>query len=260
MVGTTAALIGMGIAGAGSSLIGGAMKSKAANKAGELQSAAADKAGALQRPAADEANALIRTGTEQANAGYAPYLDAGRRGLDMLTAGLSQGGEFARNFGASDFQTDPGYGFRQSQGEQALSRTAAARGGTLGGAATKAALRFNSGLASQEYGNAFDRFMTQRNARMQGLGNLAGFGYNATNATGANTINSAAMQGNNITRAAALQGDYWTQGANARAAGIVGSANAWGDALTGTGKAVASSLAYGSPIAEYYAKAEAAKK
>jgi len=72
-----------------------------------------------------------------------------------------------RNFGASDFQADPGYAFRLSEGMKALDRTAASRGGLLSGATLKGAQRYGSDLASQEYGNAYNRFQTNRSAQSQ---------------------------------------------------------------------------------------------
>jgi len=72
-----------------------------------------------------------------------------------------------RNFGASDFQADPGYAFRLSEGMKALDRTAAARGGLLSGATLRGAQRYGSDLASQEYGNAYNRFQTNRAAQSQ---------------------------------------------------------------------------------------------
>lgn len=53
----------------------------------------------------------------------------------------------------SGFQEDPGYKFRQQQGEEAIQRQAAATGGRNSGATMKALADYNQGLASQEYGN-----------------------------------------------------------------------------------------------------------
>jgi hypothetical protein len=72
-----------------------------------------------------------------------------------------------KNFSAADFQTDPGYAFRLSEGMKALDRTAASRGGLLSGATLKGAQRYGSDLASQEYGNAYNRFQTNRAAQSQ---------------------------------------------------------------------------------------------
>jgi len=59
--------------------------------------------------------------------------------------------------GLQDFQGDPGYQFRLQQGEQALGRMAAARGGRGGGRAMKEMAKYSQGLASDEYQRAFGR-------------------------------------------------------------------------------------------------------
>lgn len=56
-----------------------------------------------------------------------------------------------------ELQATPGYQFRQQQGEEALNRQAAARGQFFSGAAMSDLDKFNSGLASEEYGNAWNR-------------------------------------------------------------------------------------------------------
>ena len=69
----------------------------------------------------------------------------------------------------SGFEQDPGYQFRLQQGEQALNRSAAARGGRLGGAQLKALSDYSQGLASQEFGN----FANRRQFEAGMLGNVA---------------------------------------------------------------------------------------
>lgn len=108
-------------------------------------------------------------------------------------------GSAMRDFGMQDFQADPGYQFRQQQGQQALERSAAARGGLLSGAAMKDAMRFNQGLASDEYTNAFNRFQTNRSNKLNPLQSLAGVGQTTTNQianagqTYANNVGNAMM-------------------------------------------------------------------
>lgn len=106
----------------------------------------------------------------------------------------------------SGFQADPSYAFRKAEGEKALNNSLAARGGLLSGSAVKAGQRYASDLASQEYGNYWNR-----------LAQLAGYGAQSTGTT------SQANQ--NFTNAIS-NGMY--QGANARASGYaaVGQANA----------------------------------
>lgn len=86
----------------------------------------------------------------------------------------------------------PGYQFRFDQGQQAIERSAAARGTALTGGTLKELARFGSGLASQEFGAEADRLarLTQLGqSGAQQLGNY-GTGYGAINAglaeTGAN--------------------------------------------------------------------------
>jgi hypothetical protein len=62
------------------------------------------------------------------------------------------------------FEADPGYAFRKSEGEKALQAKQLASGNFFSGGALKEATDFNSGLASQEYGNAFNRYMAKDTA------------------------------------------------------------------------------------------------
>ena len=141
----------------------------------------------------------------------------------------SEFGSLARPFSAEQFQADPGYAFRQSEGMKALERSAAARGGLLSGGTLKGIQRFGQDLASQEYGNAFNRYQIERSARLNPLQSLMGSGQSATNVmTGA-----TGQAGQN--EAANLYG-----AGQARASGYVGSANALGGALSSIGQAAAS--------------------
>jgi hypothetical protein len=160
-----------------------------------------------------------------------PFLDAGVSGenrlLDLL--GLSKNtsaagyGSMAKSFGADDFQADPGYQFRLSEGLKALDKTAAARGGLISGQALKAASGYAGDQASAEYQNAYNRYNTNRNAILNPLQSLANQGQSQSNALAAQGENYATNAGNNMMAAG-----------NARASGYVGAANAWNSAI-GTG-------------------------
>jgi hypothetical protein len=54
-------------------------------------------------------------------------------------------------------EADPGYAFRLAEGQKAIERSTAARGGLQSGAALKAAARYGQEMGSQEYQNAFNR-------------------------------------------------------------------------------------------------------
>lgn len=149
---------------------------------------------------------------------------------------------FARLNVPASFEADPGYAFRKAEGNKALERGAAARGKMLSGEQFKALSDFNSGLASQEYGNWWNRYTggTQfNNAAAQQdyqnkygaytnvlnlLGGLASGGQSA--AAGQAGVNSslAGNIGNAFTSAGISGGQAlgagYAQGANALASGI----------------------------------------
>lgn len=124
-------------------------------------------------------------------------------------------GKYARDFGMEDFQQDPGYAFRMSEGLKALDRQAAARGGLISGAALKGAQRYGQEAASQEYTNAFNRYQTNRANQLNPLETLMGRGQ-----TSANQVGSAA---GNYAQGA---GEAYMGAGNARASGYMGGANA----------------------------------
>lgn len=71
-------------------------------------------------------------------------------------------GKYTGGLSLDEFEVDPGYNFRKSQGMDGLQSSAAASGGLLSGAALKSLNRYNSDLASQEYGNAWQRDQSQK--------------------------------------------------------------------------------------------------
>jgi hypothetical protein len=60
---------------------------------------------------------------------------------------------------AFNFEADPGYAFRKQQAEEAMQKRQLATGNFFSGGALKEAGDYGSGLASQEYGNAFQRYL-----------------------------------------------------------------------------------------------------
>jgi hypothetical protein len=194
---------------------------------GYMGSQAAKKAGESQAGAARDAAALSNEQYYQTREDQAPFREAGYRALGTLerTAGNVPG---AFKFGAGDYQADPGYAFRLSEGQKALDRTAAARGGLISGGALKAATRFGQDMGSQEYQNAYTRALTGYNTGVASenqlynrQAGLAGIGQTATNLVGQAGAANAANVGN-----------LMTSGAAAQAAGQVGQANALGQGVS----------------------------
>jgi len=181
---------------AGGSIFGGLMSKSGADS----QAAAANRA-------ADLSNEQYN----QTRADQAPWRAAGETALNQLVP-------LATNytpFGMDQFKQDPGYAFRLQEGLKQLGHTAGARGGLISGQTLKGIQDYAQNSASNEYTNAFNRYQTERNARLQPLQSLAGVGQSATNFTGAAGAQNASNMGN-----------YLTSGAAAQAAGGMGAANA----------------------------------
>ena len=74
---------------------------------------------------------------------------------------------------------DPGYAFRLQQGQQAMQSALGSSGMRGSGAALKAATRYGQEAGSQEYQNAYARFMANRAAATQALQGLSAGGLSA---------------------------------------------------------------------------------
>ena len=195
----------MAAAVVGSALIG----SRSSSKAADVQAGAANQAADLQREQFERQVEL-----------QAPFREAGVRALPELEAASRY-----TPFGMKQFQADPGYAFRMSEGMKGLERSAAARGGLLSGATLKGIQRFGQDLGSQEYMNAFNRYQANRANQLNPLQSLMGAGQTSTNVlTGA-----AGQTGQGMANTAMA-------GGQARASGYMNMANALNQGLsTGAG-------------------------
>lgn len=177
---------------------------------------AASKAASTQAEAQSQANQLAYSMWQQQQQQQEPWRKAGVTALGKLETASDY-----TPFSYNSMTADPGYAFRLSEGQKALDRSAAARGGLISGGALKAAQRFGQDMASQEYQNAFNRYQTERTAKLAPLQSLAGIGQ-----TAANTLtNAAANYGNTA-------GQGITDLARVNAAGYQGAANALGTGVS----------------------------
>jgi hypothetical protein len=255
------------------------------------QGATVDKQLLVQRESLDqqlrisaEALAFQKQMYEQSRADFAPYRESGTANLNQLNTLLGIGGDkSAANYGrfaTADFTNadflankDPGYGFRMSEGLKAVDRQAAARGGLISGNALKASQAYGQDMASQEYGNAFNRYQTIRGntlspfqtgaaagqsaAAMQGQANAAfgnaganaamaqsaaygAFGQGASTAYGNAGNAMGTAYGNYGQGTTGVLGAYGTNvsnniigAGNAQASGYIGQANAINSGISG---------------------------
>lgn len=201
------------------------------NKASSTQEQAAQQGQAEAAREFDLSRSDTLAQLAKAQTNQQPYLDAGKGALAQIMAGLSTGGQFAQKFDNSTFQQDPGYQFQQQQGEAAINRAAAASGAGYSGATLKALARFNTGLASQDYNNAYQRFTNDKTTGFNRLASVAGLGQTATNQTnntGTTATGQLATLGANFSNTnATLLGNM----GEARASGYVANSNALGSGI-----------------------------
>lgn len=181
------------IASVAGSLIGGAIGNRGARRAADAQAQA-------QQAAIDEQ----RRQYDQTRQDMEPWRLAGQDGLNRLQGLLND---------PNSIQDSNAYQWRLGQGLQALDRSAAARGGMFNGGHSADLMQFGQGLASQEYGDQWNR-----------LAGLAGVGQTANSQLGQFGANMAGNVGNalgNIGNARASS--YANQGQNyAQMAGVIG--------------------------------------
>ena len=202
---------------AGASLVGGILQSNALQQGARTQADAAQRAIDLQQQINQQQTAL-----------NAPFYSAGVAGqnrlLDLLGISGNKGatgyGKYAQDFSMGDFQQDPGYAFRLSEGQKALERSAAARGGLISGGALKAAQRYGQDMGSQEYQNAYNRYQTNRANQLNPLGSLAQSGQSAAN-----------FQASNLGSYGTNVGNLMGQQGQSQAAGQIGMGSTLGNAI-----------------------------
>lgn len=206
------------LAGPVASVVSGLAGAKASSDAAEIQANAGKDALGLQRYIYEDSKALNK-----------PFYDTGVKGITRMSEllGLSGDkktpgyGELMRPFDlVADYEQDPGYMFRVAEGNKALDRSAAAKGGYNSGRAAKDLMRFGQGEASQEFGNSWNRWKSNQTDKFNRMASVAGIGQ------------TAASQVGNAGQNYGQQAGQTMQGiGNAQAAGRVGSANAWTNAI-----------------------------
>ena len=177
---------------AGSAIIGAATSAYAGKKSADAQ----------------EEAARVGSNTElemyyQSREDMAPWRDLGEGVIDPYKNALLEG--------PGKFEESPGYGFVKSEAENAMTNRLSAGANVQSGRAAKEAGRYSAGLASQEYGNFWNRYKDKVNmlaGGVQGGQQVAGQMAQNSMATGQSVAN---MQTAGISGAG-----------NAQAAGIMG--------------------------------------
>lgn len=226
------------VLGTAGSVASGVIGSNAAGKAAGQQVAAGNEAIGTETQALNQAKALYDpfvTGGTNAFADLQRLLGIGTPGgptspvLQMLGIGGPGGVGGTGSINPAQFHGDPGYQFRQQEGQNAITNSAAANGG-IGGNALRALMGFGQQTANQGWQQYLGNV---GNAWQQQIGNVAGVSNTGFNASGA-------LAGDTLSTGRNIGGIQMGQG-NARAAGTIGSAQA----LEGMIKGIVSSITQG---------------
>ena len=240
MISTGAAILGSALIGGGASLFASRRQSGAARDAGRMQAESLDRstrmqidaqerARELQMRLAQEQDPIQRRALEQSlselQTASAQMFSTADRASGNLTPFINEFEPYRNlgdtavnslrdlyNFGPNSdaykqIEKSPEYQFAFEQGKKATENAATARGNFLSPNANMDLQRFGQGLASQQFGNYFNR-----------LTSMAGVGQNAITARGnlANTQNNylmtAAQGGANLANAGATMRTNVNQG------------------------------------------------
>ena len=194
------------MSGVATAVVGGALiGAYASNKAANTQAGASAAATAAQQDAMNKQIALNQ-----------PFYDTGVNAMNNLA------GQAAYTPAAFNYQADPGYAFRFNEGMKGLNASAAARGGLISGNALKGATDYGQAAGSQEYQNAYNRYLANNAQTLQAYNtNTANQQYLAN--LGQSSANNQANSIGNFGNSAA---NNMIGAGNANAAGMVGGANA----------------------------------
>ena len=213
------AIASSSVASIGGSILGGRSSREAASDASDAEAAMNSKNIAFQKWMFD------RQREDQE-----PWRKAGIGALDRLEVGMKSG---AYDVDPFSLGKDPGYKFRLAEGTKAVDNMMAGGNKFFSGARGKALSRFNQGLASEEYGNAFAR----SNNKFNRDATLAGVGQTAVNAVQNAGSRMASNVGNSMTATGRAQAQGYLNQGNA-------DRNMYGGMATGANQGIENYLLY----------------
>ena len=153
--------------------------------------------GGLSSGAAGATSAATQQGMYNAAlANQMPYIQTGQQANQQLWNEI-QGGQLGQPFNMTQQQLEsmPGYQFALQQGLESTQNAAAARGLGVSGAALKGAAQFATGLANQNFQNAFTDYWANQNNRYSMLAGLSTLGGNVASNAGTQAVNAGANIG-----------------------------------------------------------------
>jgi hypothetical protein len=221
-MGAAAAVAGIG---AVASVAGGLMQRSAVNKAANqsnalqlegrqdavaaLEQGRTDAVGALQGGQTDTI-AAQRAALAQARTDLDPWRTQGANALTVASNLSGANGPEAAALAQQDFFTSPGYQFRLDEGMREVDAGAAAKGMLRSGATLKGEQRFAQGLASEEFGNYYQRLNDLSKIGLQSALPTANAEMQAGTNIGNAYLGTAGRLGDTYTGSAARIGNAYT--------------------------------------------------
>jgi hypothetical protein len=124
-----------------------------------------------------------------------------------------------------NLQMDPGFQFRLQQGQQAIERSAAAKGTLLTGGTLKGLTRYAQDYSSNEFQNRYQRLLGEQQNRYTQLYGLSALGQNSAAQQGVQNTNNANQGTNTITDRGNVNAAATIAGSNASNTAIQNSLN-----------------------------------
>lgn len=108
-----------------------------------------------------------------------PWLEAGTNALAEIVPGIKPGGEFRKDYTIADYQQDPYNKWLQSQGTQAITRSAAAKGSLGSGNVLAELSKYNQNVAGAGFADQWNREQTGTANKFNRLASVAQLGQQA---------------------------------------------------------------------------------
>ena len=156
---------------------------------------------------------------ERIDAGTADMISAGQAAADkratLADIGYERGETTAQNMSdlagsplEVNLEDDPGYQFRLQEAQKAMLAQQSASGTSQSGRSLREMGRYSSGLASQEYGAAWQRAATLRGQELDSLGNLANMQINRGLAGATNVYDESAALANSLSMSTGVTSNF----------------------------------------------------
>lgn len=133
---------------------------------------------------------------DQAAANFQPFMSGGQNAAQMQANLSGANGPEAQQQAYAQYQSSPAMKYQMDQMQRATERSAAARGGLMGGNVLQALQQNAAGIASQDYQNQFNNLGTVANQGLNAAGNISNIRGNQAQMAGSMQQAGMGIEGN----------------------------------------------------------------